>query len=98
MKKKRKVWCLAVFCLAGLLIWMFWANRALEVNHYMISSERIPEAFDGFRITHLSDLHNEEFGKDNEKLLALVRDSEPDMIPVRFNNRPEVIAITLKKN
>ena len=69
-----------------------------EVNHYMISSERIPEAFDGFRITHLSDLHNEEFGKDNEKLLALVRDSEPDMIPVRFNNRPEVIAITLKKN
>ena len=57
-------------------------NTALELNTYTISSERLPEAFDGYRIAHVSDLHNAELGKDNEKLLNMLREAKPDIIAI----------------
>ena len=81
MKKKRILRVIGA-ALIVLLVWMFWANKALEVNNYIISSKRIPEAFDGFRIVHLSDLHNEEFGEENKVLLAILRGYGPDMIAI----------------
>mgnify|MGYP003306321670 CR=1 FL=1 len=45
-------------------MWVLWANTALEVNDYVIESEKIPESFDGFRIAQVSDLHNAEFWTD----------------------------------
>lgn len=66
--------------LAGLLVWTLWGNRALEVNTYTVSSEKLPQSFSGFRIAQISDLHNAEFGADNEKLLAMLRQAAPDII------------------
>lgn len=82
IRKKRMILNAVIIVLTGIFIWMFWANKAVEVNNYIISSERIPESFDGFRIAHLSDLHNEEFGKGNEKLLRILEDSKPDLIAI----------------
>ena len=65
-----------------LIIWTSWGNTALELNTYLIASDRLPEVFDGYRIAHVSDLHNAEMGKDNEKLLAMLRDSAPDIIAI----------------
>lgn len=69
--------CIALIVL---VIWMFWANTALEINEYTIKSERIPDGFSGFRIAQISDLHNDLFGKDNETLLSMLRSCEPDII------------------
>ena len=82
--KKRKFIILAVvaaFHLA-LIAWIVWGNTALELNTYTISSSKLPQSFDGYRIAHVSDLHNAEMGKDNEKLLAMLRDADPDMIAI----------------
>ena len=68
--------------LLALIIWTAWGNTALELNTYTISSERLPEAFDDYRIAHVSDLHNAEMGKDNEKLLDMLRETEPDIIAI----------------
>ena len=54
----------------------------MELNTYTITSEELPEAFDGYRIAHISDLHNTQMGKDNEKLLSMLRSAEPDLITI----------------
>jgi len=83
-KKKIRIIVLAVVAavLLTLIIWTAWGNTALELNTYTISSDRLPEAFDGYRIAHVSDLHNTEMGKGNEKLLNMLREAKPDMIAI----------------
>ena len=65
-----------------LIIWTIWGNTALMVNTTTISSSRIPASFSGFRIAHVSDLHDAEFGENNAKLLKLLSGSEPDIIVI----------------
>ena len=82
--KRKKFIFLAVAAavFVALVIWIAWGNTALELNTYTISSSKLPQSFDGYRIAHVSDLHNTEMGKDNEKLLTMLRDADPDMIAI----------------
>ena len=82
-KKKKFIWLAAVaIVLVALVIWIAWGNTALELNTYTISSSKLPQSFDGYRIAHVSDLHNTEMDKDNEKLLTMLRDAAPDIIAI----------------
>ena len=81
-KKKFILYIVLVAVLAALMIWIAWGNTALERNTYTITSSRLPESFDGYRIAHVSDLHNAQMGKDNEMLLTMLREAEPDMIAI----------------
>ena len=83
MKINKKL--IAPFILVLVLILtvrIFWGNTALEVNEYEITSNRIPEAFSGFRIAQVSDLHNAEFGKGNERLITMLSLTCPDIIVI----------------
>lgn len=66
----------------GLAAWTLWGNTALTATPVAVSSPRIPAGFSGFRIAHLSDLHNAEFGKGNKKLLKLLEKAAPDIIVI----------------
>ena len=82
-KKKKFIFLAAVAAvLITLVIWIAWGNTALELNTYAVTSSRLPQSFDGYRIAHISDLHNAEIGEDNEKLLTMLREAEPDMIAI----------------
>ena len=82
MKKlnKKTVLIVSVLVILCLGIWTLWGNTALEVNEYEIVSDRIPEAFTGFRIAQVSDLHNAEFGEENWKLIKMLSQTDPDII------------------
>ena len=82
--KKKRIIALAVVAaiLLALIIWTAWGNTALQLNVYTISSDRLPESFDGYRIAHVSDLHNAELGKNNEKLLDMLQEAKPDIIAI----------------
>ena len=84
MKKlnKKIVLIVSVLVILCIGIWTLWGNTALEVNEYEIVSDRIPEAFSGFRIAQVSDLHNAECGEGNEKLIELLSQTDPDMIVI----------------
>ena len=84
MKKpnKKTVLIVSVLIILCLGIWTLWGNIALEVNEYEIVSDRIPEAFAGFRIAQVSDLHNEDFGEGYGQLLTLLSQINPDIIVV----------------
>ena len=62
--------------------WIWRGKTALEVNEYEMISNRIPEAFSGFRIAQISDLHNAQFGERNEGLLSLLSQADPDIIVI----------------
>ena len=81
-KKKRTIIIAVAAVLLALAVWTVWSNTALELNTYTVSSEALPDAFDGYRIAHVSDLHNAEMGDGNEKLLAMLREAELDMIAI----------------
>ena len=84
MKKpnKKTVLIVSVLVILCLGIWTLWSNTALEVNEYEIVSDRIPEAFTGFRIAQVSDLHNKDFGEGYGQLLTLLSQINPDIIVV----------------
>lgn len=85
MNQKTPAKLLAVTCgglALGLSAWTLWGNTALTVTPVTVSSPRLPAGFDRFRIAHLSDLHNAEFGKKNQKLLAMLEKIAPDIIVI----------------
>ena len=49
-------------------------------THFDISSAKLPEAFDGFKIVQLTDLHNKVFGRDNCRLYRTVDAQKPDIV------------------
>lgn len=68
--------------LIAVISWIVWGNTALQLNTYTILSDRLPKAFNGYRIAHISDLHNAEMGKDNGNLLVMLKDAKPDIIAI----------------
>lgn len=57
----------------------YWGNNSITVSRYSVSPSGLPESFDGYRIVHVSDLHNKDFG---EKLINRISALKPDMIAV----------------
>ncbi len=71
----------AVPCLLlAAAIFCFWQNNALCVTRLSFESVRLPAAFDGTVIVHLSDLHSKSFGKNQDRLVRRVRELCPDYI------------------
>lgn len=68
--------------LSIVLIHGFWCNQALRVAEYQVESDKLPEGFKNYRIAQISDMHNAEFGKDNHKMIELLKESNPDMIVI----------------
>ncbi|MEG1999978.1 MAG: metallophosphoesterase [Evtepia sp.] len=66
-----------------ILILVFVGWFVLEQNTIkteLISVKGAPDAFSGYRIVVISDLHAKQFGAGNEKLLEKVAELRPDMI------------------
>ena len=84
MKTKKKFIVLAaiVAILILLIIWIAYGNTDLEIHKYNVKSEDIPSEFDNFRIVQISDLHNAEFGENNEKLLLMLKQADADIIAI----------------
>lgn len=62
------------------LIKSYIENKTIEVNHYTIEDMQIPKSFNDMTIVHISDLHNEEFGENQEDLLETMETIKADVI------------------
>lgn len=83
MKKKIRRWIAAIAAAAvlSLLGWaLVWGNTALVTADVLVCSNGIPEAFDAYKIVQISDLHDAQIGENNEKLIAMTAETEPDCI------------------
>lgn len=83
--KNKRITSFLIVCtvvLFAFTLWVLWGNTAVELNEYTVQSESIPKSFDGYRIVQISDFHNAQIGKDNEKLISLIEKAEPDIIAI----------------
>lgn len=82
---KRIIFCVVIFldifiiaAIASFITSFF----KIDVSKYTITSDKLPKEFEGFKILHLSDLHNKHLGKDNSKLIAKIEEETPDIIVI----------------
>ena len=52
----------------------------LTTTEYTLASEKLSPEFDGKKLVFLTDLHNKEFGADNERLLKAIDAVSPDLV------------------
>lgn len=79
-KKLMIVISLIIAVLIAVSVWIAWGNTALMINEISVKSDKIPQNFSGYRIAQVSDLHNAQFGEDNEKLIEKLKERKPDII------------------
>ena len=73
---------LAVCAAAAVVGYVAYGNTAVGVTRYAVTDKKLPPAFSGYRIMHISDLHNTAFGKNNRRLIRMIKDEAPDMIAI----------------
>lgn len=58
-------------------------------SHISLKYDTLPREFDGFKIIHLTDLHMKSYGKNNHKVLDIIKSEKPDIIVITgdFINR-----------
>lgn len=73
---------LGILLILALLLYAFayGANNRIEISEYTYETDQLSVSFDGFKIVHLTDLHNKVFAQNNESLMREIRRLEPDMI------------------
>ncbi|MBR3809509.1 MAG: metallophosphoesterase [Clostridia bacterium] len=57
-----------------------YSNFKIETTEYTIKTSSLPQNFDEFKIVHISDLHNAEFGENNKNLIRSVTEEKPDAV------------------
>lgn len=57
-------------------------NNAIVTSSQNYCNNKIPDAFNGFSIMQISDLHNKNFGKDNVRLIKIIIKAHPDIIVI----------------
>lgn len=74
MRKKFFIMVALIF-----ILWIGWTNINIQTTTLNIQNSKIPTAFDGFKIAHVSDLHNNDWG---EKLIKKIQGESPDIIVI----------------
>jgi predicted MPP superfamily phosphohydrolase len=71
---------LAVLLLGALFCWT--QQNLIQIDEVVVSSDRLPAAFNGLRIAVVSDLHGKQFGTGNATLLQKLKALSPDLIAI----------------
>jgi len=86
--RTKKIGCLGWFLIILLIIaipaviLLADSNTRLVTTEYVLNYDNLPGGFDGFRIILLADLHGNEHGKENERLVQRIVDANPDIIAI----------------
>lgn len=76
MKKLLKIGLL----IGAIYIFLQVNNQWIVTTELTYESEKVPAGFDGYRITQITDLHDAQFGENQERLVQKVAATEPDVI------------------
>lgn len=73
----------SIILFSGLLILFFvWNNNSIVTSEIDVNNPSIASEFNGYKIAHISDLHNKKFARDQENLLEKIRATSPDIIVI----------------
>lgn len=78
---KKKLTYLPIIAVVSMLF-IYASNNLLQVSYYNLDFIDMPESFEGYKIVHLSDLHNHAFGKNQKNLIRKIDVIDPDIIVI----------------
>ncbi|MEG1981549.1 MAG: metallophosphoesterase [Clostridia bacterium] len=64
------------------MFFSIWQNNIITTSTHTYENKKIPPEFDGFKIVHISDLHNKKFGRKEAVLLNKIDKCCPDIIVI----------------
>lgn len=65
-----------------IIIYLYFENNAIQITNIDVKDPIIPNSFNDFKIVHISDLHNKEFGKNQQNIIAKIKEINPDIIVI----------------
>ncbi|MGE9994060.1 metallophosphoesterase [Peptoniphilaceae bacterium SGI.137] len=80
--KRLMLFCVIVWMVLGSVVTMVRSNLTYRVARYQVESAAIPNAFNGYKILQISDVHGRIFGKDGESLTKTVEEEQPNMVVI----------------
>ncbi|MEH7239391.1 metallophosphoesterase [Bacillus sp. JJ1562] len=98
-KKTKKKWLYFLIGTALLIFFFYFQNNSIVTSEYIISSDKLPQKFNEYKIVQLSDLHSKSFGNDQSVLVKKVKKLKPDLIVFtgdlidsdRYDEKPSLI-------
>ena len=100
--RKRTRWLVSLGVLALGSWFLYRENNVIDVSRMTVTSSRLPEAFDGYRVVQVADLHGKAFGNEQERLLNKIDREKPDLVVmtgdlIDSRRNGEEAALTLMK-
>ena len=59
---------------------LVWINYGFKITEHTLEYNNLPQAFDGYRIVLISDLHDATFGRANARLIQAIDAISPDCV------------------
>ena len=79
MLKKYIIAAILILVMVTGLLWMLWGNLTVGLTTISVEESNLPAAFDGYRIAHISDLHNSWLWP---QVMEALRQAQPDIIVI----------------
>ena len=103
MKKKIIISLIIIVLLSLISYYLYYENNTLQVSNYIVTSDRVPEDFNNYKIVQISDFHNTKSKKLHNSLVKEIKNIKPNIIVITGDfidgNRTDVnTSITLIKN
>lgn len=71
-----------VSIIISIVLFFLWQNNDIVTSKINYNNSKIPNEFNGYKIVHISDLHNKKFGKNQKRLLNKIKAASPDIIVI----------------
>lgn len=78
--KKRKYLYSSLATMLALGVVAYRQNHKLDIQMLSYHNKKLPSVFEGFRILHVSDFHDVQFGQQQNKILKQIQIIQPDII------------------
>ncbi len=73
---------IVVLVILSIIIFLYFQNNIIDVERFEYISKSINKKFDGFKILHISDLHNKMFFNKQEYIVKKIKKQNPDIIVI----------------
>ncbi len=83
----------AVVIAALMIVYLWIENKNMVVTNYLLEQKKVPDNFHNMRFVCITDLHYNQYGKDNAKLLKAIHECKPDAVLIAGD-----LVVTAKPN
>lgn len=80
MREKRHKLIVLFGIVLSIMLFLYIQLNWISLTKENIYIDNLPEAFNEFKILHLSDLHSKSFGNDNEGIIKKINNVDPNII------------------